>query len=61
VKKWGIKLIICGNCDQEVDENEIFCCCCGYNLQESLENMQQLRTQYEGVQKKNWINKILKK
>jgi len=52
-------LIICGNCRQIVDEKGIFCPCCGYNLQESLENMQQVRIEIEGEEKKNWFNKFI--
>ncbi|MCB2341655.1 hypothetical protein [Clostridium estertheticum] len=52
-------MIICENCGKEADENEIFCCYCSYNLQESLENMQQSRVEYKSEKKNNWFNKIL--
>ncbi|MBU3072885.1 hypothetical protein [Clostridium estertheticum] len=52
-------MIICENCGKDADENEIFCCYCSYNLQESLENMQQSRVEYKSEKKNNWFNKIL--
>jgi len=54
-------LIICENCGNEVDEKEIFCSYCSYNVQKSLENMQQCTIQLQSEPKKNWVNKILRK
>ena len=33
-------MIICRNCGNEVEENEIFCNCCSHNLEESLADSQ---------------------
>jgi len=54
-------LIICENCGNKVDEKEIFCCYCNYNIQKSLENMQQCTLQLQCEPEKTWFNKILSK
>ena len=55
-------MIICRNCGNEVDENEIFCNCCSHNLEESLEAYQRPsinKSQYLSNKKRRLVTTLV--